>query len=124
MTLALSTCRDRPERGSSCRPASPLPANRPRHAITVGWLTPTRSAIAVFDNPCPASSTILARCARPAETLDDRVGRSSSTRSASPIRASWLNGCAHCLEMRTKDAHALGEDDDRIHLVAAWREAQ
>jgi AhpD family alkylhydroperoxidase len=39
------------------------------------------------------------------------------------IRASQLNGCAHCLEMHTKDARALGEDDDRMHLVAAWREA-
>jgi AhpD family alkylhydroperoxidase len=39
------------------------------------------------------------------------------------IRASQLNGCAHCLEMHTKDARALGETDDRMHLVAAWREA-
>lgn len=38
------------------------------------------------------------------------------------IRASQLNGCAHCLEMHTKDARALGESDDRMHLVAAWRE--
>src|SRR5680860_84801 len=39
------------------------------------------------------------------------------------VRASQLNGCAHCLEMHTKDARALGESDDRLHLVAAWREA-
>ncbi|MGV8978505.1 MAG: carboxymuconolactone decarboxylase family protein [Cellulomonas sp.] len=39
------------------------------------------------------------------------------------IRASQLNGCAHCLEMHTKDARALGELDDRMHLVAAWVEA-
>ena len=39
------------------------------------------------------------------------------------IRASQLNGCAHCLEMHTKDAGALGESDERMHLVAAWREA-
>lgn len=39
------------------------------------------------------------------------------------IRASQLNGCAHCLEMHTKDARALGESDDRMHLVAAWAEA-
>jgi len=40
------------------------------------------------------------------------------------IRASQLSGCAHCLEMHTKDARALGESDDRMHLVAAWEEAQ
>jgi AhpD family alkylhydroperoxidase len=39
------------------------------------------------------------------------------------VRASQLNRCAHCLEMHTKDARALGESDDRLHLVAAWREA-
>src|SRR5579875_365085 len=39
------------------------------------------------------------------------------------VRASQLNGCAHCLEMHTKDARALGESDDRLHLVATWREA-
>jgi AhpD family alkylhydroperoxidase len=39
------------------------------------------------------------------------------------IRASQLNGCAHCLEMHTKDARAMGESDDRLHLVAAWRDA-
>lgn len=40
------------------------------------------------------------------------------------IRASQLNGCAHCLEMHTKDARALGETDDRMHLLAAWQEAE
>ena len=39
------------------------------------------------------------------------------------VRASQLNGCAHCLEMHTKDALASGESDDRLHLVVAWREA-
>ncbi|MEO6858154.1 MAG: carboxymuconolactone decarboxylase family protein [Solirubrobacteraceae bacterium] len=39
------------------------------------------------------------------------------------IRASQLNGCAHCLEMHTKDALAAGEFDERLHLVVAWREA-
>jgi AhpD family alkylhydroperoxidase len=39
------------------------------------------------------------------------------------VRASQLNRCAHCLEMHTKDARANGESDDRLHLVAAWREA-
>jgi AhpD family alkylhydroperoxidase len=39
------------------------------------------------------------------------------------IRASQINGCAHCLEMHTKDARAIGESEDRINLLAAWREA-
>lgn len=39
------------------------------------------------------------------------------------LRASQINGCARCLEMHTKDARALGEDQERLDLVAAWREA-
>ncbi|MDX9925655.1 MAG: carboxymuconolactone decarboxylase family protein, partial [Ignavibacteriaceae bacterium] len=39
------------------------------------------------------------------------------------IRASQINGCAHCLDMHTKDAIALGESEQRIHLLTAWREA-
>lgn len=38
-------------------------------------------------------------------------------------RASQINGCAHCLDMHTKDAIALGEDPQRLHVLAAWREA-
>lgn len=39
------------------------------------------------------------------------------------IRASQINGCAGCLHMHTQDARAHGESDERLHLVAAWREA-
>jgi AhpD family alkylhydroperoxidase len=39
------------------------------------------------------------------------------------IRASQINGCAHCLDMHTKDAIALGENVQRLHVLAAWREA-
>ncbi len=39
------------------------------------------------------------------------------------LRASQLNGCAYCVDMHTKDARAIGEDEQRLHLVAVWREA-
>ena len=39
------------------------------------------------------------------------------------IRASQINGCTYCLDMHTKDAVALGEAHERLHLVAAWKEA-
>jgi AhpD family alkylhydroperoxidase len=39
------------------------------------------------------------------------------------VRASQINGCAFCLDMHTKDARAIGEDEQRLHLVAVWREA-
>ncbi|TDF98286.1 carboxymuconolactone decarboxylase family protein [Paenibacillus piri] len=39
------------------------------------------------------------------------------------IRASQLNGCAFCLDMHTKDLRAMGESEQRIYLLSAWREA-
>ena len=39
------------------------------------------------------------------------------------LRASQINDCAYCVDMHTKDARAMGEDEQRLHLVAVWREA-
>jgi AhpD family alkylhydroperoxidase len=39
------------------------------------------------------------------------------------VRASQINGCAYCVDMHTKDARAIGEDEQRLHLVAVWHEA-
>lgn len=38
------------------------------------------------------------------------------------IRASQINGCAFCLDMHTKDAINIGETQQRIFLLNAWRE--
>ncbi|WP_405432718.1 carboxymuconolactone decarboxylase family protein [Micromonospora sp. NBC_00617] len=39
------------------------------------------------------------------------------------IRASQLNGCAYCLHMHTSDARKAGENEERLHMIAVWREA-
>ena len=38
------------------------------------------------------------------------------------LRISQINGCAYCLDMHTKDARALGETEQRIYALSAWRE--
>ena len=38
------------------------------------------------------------------------------------MRASQINGCAYCIDMHTKDARALGETEQRLYLLDAWRE--
>jgi AhpD family alkylhydroperoxidase len=38
------------------------------------------------------------------------------------IRASQMNGCAYCIDMHTKDARAMGETEQRIYALNAWRE--
>ena len=39
------------------------------------------------------------------------------------IRASQINACAYCIDMHTKDARALGETEQRMYALSAWREA-
>lgn len=46
-----------------------------------------------------------------------------ATQELVKIRASQINGCGFCTDMHTKEATAAGETAQRLHLVAAWREA-
>ncbi|MFE7168572.1 carboxymuconolactone decarboxylase family protein [Streptomyces sp. NPDC057616] len=46
-----------------------------------------------------------------------------ATQELVKIRASQINGCGFCTDMHTKDATAAGETQQRLNLVAAWREA-
>lgn len=39
------------------------------------------------------------------------------------IRASQLNSCAFCLDMHNRDARRRGEDQRRLDVLSAWREA-
>lgn len=52
-----------------------------------------------------------------ATTLDPRL------KELIKIRASQINGCAFCIDMHTKDARKLGETEQRIYALNAWREA-
>ncbi|ACG74457.1 alkylhydroperoxidase like protein, AhpD family [Anaeromyxobacter sp. K] len=38
------------------------------------------------------------------------------------LRASYLNGCAFCVDMHTKEARAHGETEQRLYAVPVWRE--
>ncbi len=48
----------------------------------------------------------------------------AATQNLVTLRASQINGCAFCTDMHTKDATHAGETAQRLHLVAAWREAK
>lgn len=47
----------------------------------------------------------------------------AATRELVNLRASQINGCGFCTDMHTKDAAHAGETQQRLNLVAAWREA-
>jgi AhpD family alkylhydroperoxidase len=38
------------------------------------------------------------------------------------LRASYLNGCAYCVDMHTKDARAAGETEQRLYAIPVWHE--
>lgn len=38
------------------------------------------------------------------------------------LRASQINGCAYCLDMHWKDLRAIGENEQRLYSLDAWRE--
>src|SRR5437764_7526535 len=50
-------------------------------------------------------------------------GLPAATAALVELRASQINGCGFCTDMHTKDALHAGETQQRLNLVAAWREA-
>ena len=49
---------------------------------------------------------------------------SKSDQELIKIRASQINGCAFCLNMHTQDALRLGETNQRIFMLNAWKETE
>jgi AhpD family alkylhydroperoxidase len=52
----------------------------------------------------------------------DASGLERSLLDLVKVRASQVNGCAYCLDMHTKDARAIGEAEQRLYALNAWRE--
>jgi len=45
-----------------------------------------------------------------------------TTRYLVDLRASQINGCSVCVDMHSRELKAIGEPDERIYTVSAWRE--
>ena len=56
------------------------------------------------------------------ETFVHRSGLERQLLELVKVRVSQINGCAYCIDMHTKDAHALGETEQRLYALNAWRE--
>ena len=52
----------------------------------------------------------------------DAVDFEPNLRELVRLRASQLNGCGYCIDMHSKDARALGETEQRLYALPAWRE--
>lgn len=52
-----------------------------------------------------------------------KAGLEPSLMELVKIRASQINGCAFCLNMHAAAARKAGETEERLYLLAAWRES-
>ena len=50
-------------------------------------------------------------------------GVPAKTMSLIELRASQINGCSVCVDMHSRDLRKMGETDERLFAVAAWRDA-
>jgi AhpD family alkylhydroperoxidase len=111
--------------GGLCRRTAEqnTPSSRPRGQAAAGKNgkeTTMTARIDYLGNPLAmklvkhinAASAVLRDSALPA-----------ATQELVKLRASQINGCGFCTDMHTKDALHAGESQQRLNLVAAWREA-
>ncbi|TXL57218.1 carboxymuconolactone decarboxylase family protein [Aeromicrobium terrae] len=75
-----------------------------------------------FDTHAATFSKALSHLDHAATKQLDAVDFDRRLRELVRIRASQLNGCAYCIDMHTKDARAIGETEQRIYALPAWRE--
>lgn len=57
------------------------------------------------------------------QAVVDATGLDAGLRLLVTLRVSQMNGCAFCANMHAGEARARGETEQRLHLVAVWREA-
>ncbi|HEY3768515.1 MAG TPA: carboxymuconolactone decarboxylase family protein [Candidatus Angelobacter sp.] len=56
------------------------------------------------------------------ETYLHQCGLEESLLHLIKLRSSQINGCAYCLDMHWKDLRAIGESEQRLYSLDAWRE--
>jgi AhpD family alkylhydroperoxidase len=53
----------------------------------------------------------------------ERAGVPDTTLELLNLRAGQINGCSGCVDIHSRALKAAGEPDERIFMVAAWRES-
>ena len=76
--------------------------------------------LSLFENP------VTTRFFKRLSAAHQPVAESSlppATQELVKLRASQINGCGYCTDMHSKDAAYAGESQQRLNLLATWREA-
>jgi AhpD family alkylhydroperoxidase len=71
-----------------------------------------------FAKAAPASHAALIALGKSVE----ESGLEKTLTELVKLRASQINGCAFCLDMHWKDLRAIGETEQRLYSLDAWRE--
>ncbi|QNF30458.1 carboxymuconolactone decarboxylase family protein [Metabacillus elymi] len=71
-----------------------------------------------YYNVAPEAINIMMQMEKYTKT----TGIDRKLRELIKILASQINGCAFCLNMHTVDARKLGETEQRLYCISAWRE--
>lgn len=74
----------------------------------------------LFENPVAAK---FAKYLNSAGRVLSESTLPMATQELVKLRASQINGCGYCTDMHIKDALHAGESQQRLNLVAVWREA-
>lgn len=72
-------------------------------------------------DPFAAAPAMMKDWHRTSVAINDSVD--TSLAELVKIRASQINGCANCINLHTVHARENGETEQRLYLLAAWREA-
>jgi AhpD family alkylhydroperoxidase len=75
-----------------------------------------------FDEHARSFSAAMHHLDRAATKELDAVGFDPKIRELVRVRASQINGCAYCIDKHSKDARAIGETEQRLYALPAWRE--
>jgi AhpD family alkylhydroperoxidase len=75
-----------------------------------------------FEAHAPLVNRALSELDRAVTEQLDEADIDHRMRELVRVRASQLNGCAYCIDMHTKDARAVGETEQRLFALPAWRE--
>ena len=62
------------------------------------------------------------RAMRALQTYSDQTSIEKPLLELIKLCSSYINGCAYCIDMHSKDARAAGETEQRIYAVPVWRE--
>jgi AhpD family alkylhydroperoxidase len=74
-------------------------------------------------NPFAVAPTLMKEWQRASIALAAAATFDPTIRELVKIRASQINGCANCINLHVAEARELGESEQRLDLLAAWREA-